>query len=140
MWEKSVTKKASAASPKVVEVMRSFEPWGGGNDVLYTLSKLAVLDKHRLVIPITYSVGIPNYMEIDCSGGNIEVLAPTWDHVKNEAAVLLTPGPYGLKRVHINANFGFGPATSIEGKPVVPFLNEAAAMVENVIKAIAAVS
>lgn len=59
--EKMIVKKhMHLASPEVVELVRSFKPYKGGNKALRAIHDLDIMDKHQLLIPASCSISQPN--------------------------------------------------------------------------------
>ena len=56
------------AGDKVVNIVRSLKPYPGGNDLLYAIHDLDIMDKHKGIIVASTIMGIPNFTLIDDNG------------------------------------------------------------------------
>lgn len=51
-FEASLERKIGGASKNVLDLIKSLKPYQGGNDSLWHLHRLDIVDKHRLLIPV----------------------------------------------------------------------------------------
>jgi len=73
------------ASPRLFDLITAeIKPYQGGDDLLWSLHKLDIIDKHALLLPLTHAAWI----------GNIGVEYPTGDIVEATTGTATGPGPY----------------------------------------------
>jgi hypothetical protein len=114
----------------IVALFRSFQPYKGGNEAIWTLNRLANGNKHRFVLPAGAAAeqSISLGTLILPPGASIHV--PRWDREKNEMLVLSTPIGTEVKYdLGFAVYVAFGEVDAVAGEPVVPILN---AMVHDV--------
>jgi hypothetical protein len=51
-FDNDVNRKLKGADPKAIELVRSLKPYAGGNDLLYKLHRLDIIDKHRVLLVV----------------------------------------------------------------------------------------
>jgi hypothetical protein len=94
--------------------LRAFEPYAGGNEVLFTLNKMANRDKHALLVAFG-ALSIDAGMNVSGTGGYMSIPRPhAWDHAKSEME-LITLGP----GCQLNAQFRFLITIAFTGIEVV---------------------
>lgn len=125
-WDETVAGKTKSAPKKVVEAMRAFRPWNGGDDLLYGLSRAAVTDKHQLLLPIgsfspgrkqnTQGIGYTEYIGVP--GNN-------WNDERNESVYLIT-GPNDKVQQEVEFRFfiAFREPVEFKRKAIVPTLTK----------------
>lgn len=140
-FEPNLKGRCADVPDKIYPLLRSFQPYGGGNEVLFALNEVCVTNKHKLLIPIgsgTFSAGI--------NASWIGVIAmpatPVWDSTNNEME-LFTVGPNTAK---FNGDFqfgcyvAFGKVSCLEGKSAGIVLEEFVVEVERILGEIEAES
>lgn len=117
-----------------------FQPYLGGDEVLWTLNEMCVADKHKMVIPI--GTGIIN-TGVNVQGrGFFEMPTPhVWDRAKNEM-VLITLGPGAQYYYDLNFRIfvAFNGIEIVDGKPVLGVLYALGRKVQSIFVAIEAES
>jgi hypothetical protein len=128
----------------IFDLMVSFEPYQGGNDLLWALNKLCNTNKHEIVVPMmTATSGI---IIRPASGTNLVIsdhlsyqFPPPWDSVKNEMVVFHVR--HGVKLnldVLVQFFVALGKIEAIGREPAAGILNAMASEVERIIMAIEA--
>jgi hypothetical protein len=136
--------KIKGMSPAAVSYIDGLQPYQGGNDDLWTLHELDIIDKHKLLIVAAYGPS------------SVMIAAPTTPAGQHVAEVI---GPIGLqpnKRLALlpdgtvvgripkgktDVNFYIAPEIAfrepeiVEGKAVVPFLHQLAGLVSGIANA-----
>jgi hypothetical protein len=56
------------AGEKIVNIVKSFKPYKGGNTLLRALHDLDITDKHKSLIPVAHYAGIKNFQMANVSG------------------------------------------------------------------------
>jgi hypothetical protein len=142
-WDKSVKNRMKAAPATLRSVVRAMQPWSGGNRLLYAMSKLATLDKHRLLVPMagqTQEMIIDNF-KVEKGGGegrvSVDAQVPKWERGQREAQVMhvgakpsevVIGGP-----VVLSLKFAFGDVDAVPYQPVIPLLNQMGRVCEDAI-------
>jgi hypothetical protein len=135
----------------IVALMRSFQPYKGGNDLLWSLNKLCVANKHRLLVPIGILLG-PWRGPVTCVGADRDehpvfgpegpewpslILPPRWDHEKHEGVfAILGPNARIEYDIHIGASVAFADIGTVGGKPAVAVLKQLLGEVAGVLNAL----
>jgi hypothetical protein len=124
-------------------LLRSYQPYQGGEDLLFALNEVCTANKHKLVIPIgtvTIAAGVSahgiGFMEMPYP-------RPVWDDTKNEME-LFTLHETGTQNFKCNYTFGnyiaFGEVGIASGKPTLPNLERYVWAVETILGEIEAES
>ena len=127
--------------PEILAVVRAFEPYKGGNDLVWALNNMCNSNKHGFIRPVPITTASFKVEGMFYSGGPEIFHFPKWDHSKNEMVV-------ARARVEdsFDLNFNFSLAVVFDDfeivarKPVVPTLNEVCDMVNGIVIAIEAES
>jgi hypothetical protein len=133
-------RKSIGRSKDVPKQMQSlfvgFQPYLGGDDLLWALNEIAVADKHKFVIPI--GQGIRRYGANVRVTGYFEMPDPhVWDRTKNEM-ILITLGP----GAEYNNQFGlhlfvaFNDIRVVDGNSVLEVLGQIGARVKTIMDTI----
>lgn len=143
-WRDNLNNRMAGADQVIRDAVESFKPWKeGGNLLVYALSKITASDKHVDLVPVGANpreLVIDNLKATRKDGkpSQFRGKLPKWgSHDRVELFTVKSPakveigGPTILK-----AAFGFGEVFGLEGKPVIPTLNEMGVMCEQVIKAL----
>lgn len=119
-----------------------FQPYLGGDDLLWLLNEICNADKHKIVTPLGTGMLPVLRRNVSVTEGFLSV--PTdhiWDRAKNEMEVL-TVGPgtefqYGFQ-FHIFV--AFQNIKLVDGKPILPVLDNLFGKIERILVAIEAES
>jgi hypothetical protein len=129
------------ASPKVAEfIVDSVKPYSGGNDPLWALHDLNILDKHRLLLPIV-NVRVVHDICIEDEGHRQHVISP-WALTGNRIATFELIGHKNSKITHKGTPtllILFDQGLVWEGKPVVPSLHQLTELVSDIVGSIEAI-
>ncbi|HWZ31705.1 MAG TPA: hypothetical protein VNX18_10250 [Bryobacteraceae bacterium] len=115
-----------------------FQPYPGGNDLLWSLNEICVSDKHKMLIPVGTGV-VRAGADVRGTGFFCMPNPHFWDRTKNEME-LITLGP----NAEFNYNFdfrlfvAFNDIKIVDGKPVLAVLYEIDSIVERILVAIEA--
>ncbi|MGA7384385.1 MAG: hypothetical protein WBW81_06755 [Methylocella sp.] len=82
--ENDIRRGCKDLPPDIVTLFRSFQPYKGGNDALWTLNKLRNAT-HTILVPIGTGGGGVTIHHL--SGSNFEIPVPIWNSEKNEMIV-----------------------------------------------------
>jgi hypothetical protein len=125
---------------KIHPLFCGFQPYKGGNDLLWALNEVANTDKHRMIIPIGQSM--VRYGANVKGTGFFSMPNPhVWDRAKNEM-VLIELGPGTTYHYDFNFTFfiAFKDIEFIDGQPIVRILNQLGSIVERILTAMEAES
>jgi hypothetical protein len=137
-FENSLKGRAKDVPAKYYDLLRSFKPYKGGNEVLWGLNMICNADKHKMLTPVGMAVRRAG-IAIEGVGWFSAPLNPTWDRSKNEIVVLTVH-----KETKINYKFPFRMFVVFEnvelvgGEPVDSILQQTIDEVERVLGAIEA--
>lgn len=125
---------------EIYPLLRAFKPYNGGNEVLFTLNRIAIRNKHRLLIPVG-AISLDAGMNVRGQGYFCMPTPHVWDHTKNEM-ILITLGPGAQFNAHFRfANtIAFAGIKIIEREAAVEVLDTIHREVERVLAAIEAES
>jgi hypothetical protein len=107
---------------KIQSLFCGFQPYKGGNDLLWVLNEVANTDKHKMVIPIGH--GLARYGASVRGTGFFSMPDPhVWDRAKNEMK-LIELGPGATHRYDFGFQFfiAFHDIEFIDGQSVVKVL------------------
>jgi hypothetical protein len=145
-FARSVTEMANSLGrskdlPKEIQsLFCGFQPYLGGDDILWTLNEICNGDKHKYVIPIgTGMIRMAAGIEVT---GYFSMPDPhVWNRAKNEME-LVTLGPNS--KFKYNFHFGFFVAFNdiqiVDGEPVLAVLDQLCGRVERILVSIEAES
>jgi hypothetical protein len=130
--EAEIARRIPAASSEIISLIKLLEPYQGGkSDILWRLSQLNIIDKHRLLITVgTCSWAVDILGDIPPHGFLKNVALEDGDEIVRVKAAERTAN-YKDPRFHFQVAFG----EVIEGTPVVHVLEDFVDAVSRVIDA-----
>jgi hypothetical protein len=133
-------KAGSVQLPKeIFDLMASFKPYKGGNNLLWALNNLANTKKHEIIVPAAVYVDSGDFVLPGDVAIAFATWPPRWDRVKNE--MILFRVPHGHKQKY---NFKYAMTVllqNIEGiaeQPAVSVFSAMAAEAERIVLAVEA--
>lgn len=124
------------ASPDVVEIIRTLQPYKGGNEALRAIHDLDIMDKHQLLIPIFHCVDIRHYSPIKLSHEPfIKLKLFTTLHV--DITVGIVPAMKNIKigqELKTTFEILFGEGQPFEGKPIIPTLHQLTNLIAGIVE------
>jgi hypothetical protein len=120
------------ASPDVVELIRSLQPYCGGNSALRSIHDLDIIDKHRTLIPVFEMVEAPRFAIGQALFQNIRV-GPIVDGMP----IIPLPENSGFEigqEIGALLHLRFSDGGPLSGHEIVPTLHELAESVAGVVK------
>ncbi|MEW6658838.1 MAG: hypothetical protein AB1424_09265 [Thermodesulfobacteriota bacterium] len=124
----------------IVTLFCSFQPYKGGNDLLYALNSVCIANKHRELAKIGIIPGLTiNNIQANSIYGPIRATVPqlTWDRRKNEIIYLIVPSnPKPLVHCNIVITLNIAFDEIIGGKPALAVLRDMASEVQNILEAV----
>lgn len=126
--------------PEIVDVIRSFKPYKGGNDLLYALNKACNANKHAIVRPYAMAPSGIDFSNARFSPG-IRTFPLVWDRTKNEMKIF-SQKAWGTAQVdlQIHTFIAICDVEIVDGHPALGVLNEFVRIVESVVMALEAES
>src|SRR5207249_1323483 len=125
-------------------IVRAFEPYKGGNDLIWALNKLSNTNKHGIIRPVAMAncSMVTSGTSQASERGSLQLpFPPRWDSAKNE--MILARAPSDVKFT-MNYDYSFFVAFSdvefVDGEPVTRVLDYLAGVVESIVMAIEAES
>ncbi|MGD0790545.1 MAG: hypothetical protein ABR920_02135 [Terriglobales bacterium] len=146
-FARSVTEMANSLGrskdlPKEIQsLFCGFQPYLGGDDILWALNEICNGDKHKMVIPVGTAI-VRLGASVQGTGGYFRMPDPhVWDRTKNEM-VLITFGPKTEFKYDFNFGFFvvFNDIQIVDGKPILGVLDELCGKVERIVMCIEAES
>jgi hypothetical protein len=128
------------ASPDVVDIFRSLEPYHRGNDALRAIHDLDISDKHGILHPVFYLTGIPNCLIARPDGSPFFSMTNCWiGPIKDGVTIYRFPGRV-LQGVKIGQQFKgtfqitFGDGQAFHRQSIIPTLHQLAGLVDAIVK------
>jgi hypothetical protein len=121
---------------EIFDLMVSFKPYKGGNDLLWALNKLCNTNKHEIIIPIaTASAGfLGKNVTWRPSGGTLTIPPLIWDSVENEMEYArITDGGKYEGEFQFSFFIAIGKIEIVEGNPAIDVINAIAGEVERIL-------
>jgi hypothetical protein len=117
-----------------------FQPYKGGNDLLWALNEVANTDKHKMMIPVGQALR-PYGTNIHGTGFFSMPQPHVWDRTKNEMVLVeLGPGATFHYDFQFTFHIAFHDIDIIDGQPVLGILHQFGSVVQRVLMAIEAES
>jgi hypothetical protein len=127
----------TAAGSTIIDlIVDTVRPYKGGNDALYSLHALDIVDKHHLVVPLILLVGLVGASAEDNRHNVIKGVS----FGVGEGGKLNAIRTYGALNItdygHPTFSVVFGKDHAFEGQPVLPTLHQLAQLVSGVVETI----
>lgn len=145
---REVERRATGKGPsidlpkEVFDLMVSFKPYKGGNNLLWALNELCNSQKHELIVPVAIYIGPTAAINHTYLAQPTEFqFPPVWDRAKHE--MVLARVRHGTA-IYYDCTIQFlvaiGKVDVVEGQPAVAVLNQLAGTVERIVMALEAES
>lgn len=140
-FESTAIRKIDGASGEAIAFIKSLKPYKGGNDLLWALHRLDIIDKHRFFITIaSVNTAITikgGPLSIDCffpDDTSLVRTLPAARALKN-GAVLFRINRAQMPPMYVDPEFRFQIAFGevLEGQPVLAGVYQIAAMVKRIV-------
>jgi hypothetical protein len=139
-FQRELAAKCKNVPPEIVGLISKFQPYKGGDDTLWHLSKLSAVSKHQFVSPVVairaldINIGIP--WPSDDGSGTWTLTNPDGSIKKGTMPDLLKQMVLG-QQVEIVKDIVFGPNVEFWGNlPVIPILRVVGGKVVDIVNAI----
>jgi hypothetical protein len=134
-YESESDGKTNGMPKNAKDLIDRFRPYGGGNDYLWALHQLDILDKHRLLLTATTKVGGWSVTLDPTSRGYSFAFNSA---LKAGSIIGDVEGNHESdKQMSVTADVAFGEPKILEGEAIFPTLNIMAKMVEEVVSCFA---
>jgi hypothetical protein len=128
----------AAPAPVISTIVEQIRPYKGGDDFLYALHVLDIIDKHHLIVP---TVSIITVCNVDLDWGNGMHMERCTFIVEAGNRIRFGGGPLDDLRIQSKGNavaeIKFGQGVPIEMQPVVPTLRRLSTLVSGCVDALA---
>lgn len=127
-------KRLRGNPPEIRSFLAAFNPYPGGNDLLWGLNQIRNPNTHRIIVPVGTAV-VSNSSEMrNLQGGtSLKFGYSHWDPAKNEVEFLRASPDWTFQyKVQIAFDVTFEGTLLLSGKPLVPTLIAIADEVERV--------
>lgn len=113
-----IGRKIDTISPELFDlVVSEIQPYGGGNDSLWSIHRLNILDKHKLLIPIVEYASIAD-IEVEDERGNVKKGGTWGTPTKPPYFVNFERGIHVRDKGHLALSIDFGEDTPLPGMDV----------------------
>jgi hypothetical protein len=124
----------------ILALLRGFQPYKGGNDLIWALNRICATNKHRMLSPIGMMSGGMYIGSFYSVSGPVRLMAPRWDIRKQEIIFAITEP--GAIVEYDNPQFSFYIAfyevDVVGGYPVLGVLGNLFSMVNRILGALEA--
>lgn len=135
--DNTIKGRCKGIRPEIVTLMRSFQPYKGGNDLLWAINKLANVGKHQMLIGVNAKGNLSEWGLI--ANRPPEPCAPFWDSRKNELIfAIMSKGGQLHGHVNLSLHIAFGDIEVVGFQPVVSTLNHMIGIAKSIVLAIEA--
>lgn len=127
---------------EILDLVSTFQPYKGGNDLIWALNKLCNAQKHGIIRPLPMGTAIGKVESVNTKGRGARVwMNPKWDRVKNEMILMWAPVEDEFT-VNFNYDFSivFDEIEGISGKPIITVLDQFLGIVKGIVTALEAES
>lgn len=139
-FENTVNGRCKHLPIEIVDLLRTFKPYKGGNNVLWALNEICNANKHASIRPVAVASHGIQYGRMMMNAG-ASILPAVWDREKNEMEIIrLSPGGKFEADFDFASRIAICDVEIIDGLPVDAVLNEFARVVEGVVMALEAES
>ena len=122
---------------EIFDLMVSFQPYKGGDDILWALNTLCNAEIHQIVVPACVCAGGKMADTIDINGP-MSFFLPRWDRAKREMVLARGRGIFTHHNLEIATVVEMGRVDGVEGKPALGVLTYLHGKVKEIVDAIEA--
>jgi hypothetical protein len=141
-FEDQLKRRVAGASQAAMDKIRTLKPYPDGNDALWGLHRLDIVDKHHLLIPVGSAARIERIISLAVGDFEPEFLTstkPGWVYPIEDGTVLrehtLDPGRGKVfVRVEFIYDVAFAKGEVFEGESMVKTLKDLAKLVNEIIR------
>lgn len=135
---KSVQKKIRKLPQAAVQIIHELKPYLGGNNLLWSLHQLDIIDKHRALIPIaTTHLGVKAQLTAKPLGTfpHTFSIPKALQPLDKDAVILVYPAglQFDSSEIEFTVDMAFHNVGPIDGQPVLTVLHQFVAMTKSVL-------
>jgi hypothetical protein len=136
-FERMIKKRhIDRAGENVVKIIRSLNPYKGGNELLRAIHDLDITDKHKALIPAMYYVGIKSFKMVNPSGPMLTISNMHVGPIKDGHILMSLPPANNVKvGQYFQPSFKitFGDGQPLQGEPIIETLHQFVQLVDGII-------
>ncbi|MCC7421032.1 MAG: hypothetical protein IT428_12185 [Planctomycetaceae bacterium] len=142
-YEAGSPAKVQGMNPSAVDLINAIKPYKGGSDEIWALHELNNFDKHRLLLVVGYSnsaAALTLSTGSPTSGMIIFGMPIQPDGIILEDGAVIggfrggTPNPELQHNLDFSFEIAFREPQIVQGKPVLPFVNQTSHLVDKIIR------
>lgn len=140
-FERSSHGRCKDLPKEIFALFRGFKPYKGGNNLLWALNQISIVNKHRTILN-SVVIGLERMGQIHVDGARVgapfyfqPLILSSWDRVKQEVTFAITNLGLTVKR-DITFFVAFDEIEIVGGKEAVPVLYELVREVEGILLAV----
>jgi hypothetical protein len=124
----------------IFDLMVSFKPYKGGNNLLWALNKLCNSHKHEIIIPMAVATGRETIQHAAFQDGFIGFMVPRWNRAKNEMTVVRLKHATTHYNIDLQIDFfiALAKVDVVDGQPAVGVLNNLVGIVDGIVSGVEA--
>jgi hypothetical protein len=119
-FERAVERYCKKVPEDIINLIRGFKPYVGGDGVLWALNKFGNTTKHATIVPMCAAVGsmsLGSYRINNVGKAPFTLSMPRWDFAKNEMVICRFGGNTGV--AYDSSNFRISLFITVHGIPVI---------------------
>lgn len=124
---------------EIFQTFWSFQPFIGGDNILWSLNEIANCNKHRSIVPIAQELsGEQMVRNFHCDGLCYEMaFPPSWDIVNNELVICVVDSRANTTYdIQLGFDLCFGEIEKVQGQPVIRTLKYLLNKAENIVASV----
>lgn len=137
-FDDAVRDNCKGIHDEIVALFRSFQPYKGGDDLLWAINPLRTCSEHRMIRPVGHgknNAWVRRLHIIKAKNFTMTASRP-WDGDKDEVEIFrVVPDDQFSYDVTVFIFIAFGDVEIVSGQPVVTVLNTLASKVEGIVSA-----
>ncbi len=128
-FETAVKGRCKALPKEIVDLIRGFKPYKGGDDLLWALNEVCNTNKHGILAPVAACTSVVRFKKIDFVpsgvGAGFALQLPVWDRAKNEMVLFLSDKRSTVEAdVDFSAHIVFCDIEIVDGQPAEAVLKD----------------
>lgn len=129
-----VQKKIKRLSPEAISMIHALQPYNGGNDLLWALHSLNLMDKHKALIVVATVRIAQGHFRIQAALGYNVIEAPRWQSTDEEIVVLSYSGSVVNAQVQIISQVAFGDIDVVRDRFVIPTVQQLSDLTRTIVE------
>lgn len=137
--ENTIKGRCKEVHPEIVSLMREFKPYKGGNDLLWSVSKISALNKHQSLLALNAKYEMTDWQIV--ANRPPEPITPFWNSAKDEFIfAVMSKGGQLTWNIYITLYITFGDVEIVRFQPLVSTINEMIGIAQSIVSDIEAAS